>query len=76
MQVHWKASLKPSLLNLRTEIWKVIMGLGGTGKRAGLMCREKREGETKMSGFIREEPLGEGQPSPWAAEFRVLAGRH
>ena len=52
------------------------MGLGGTGKRAGLMCREKREGETKMSGFIREEPLGEGQPSPWAAEFRVLAGRH
>ena len=32
--------------------------------------REKRE-EIKMSGLYREEPLGEGQPSPWAGKFRV-----
>ena len=32
----------------------------------------KREmGKTKMSGLYREEPLGEGQPSPWAGKFRV-----
>ena len=24
-----------------------------------------------MSGLYREEPLGEGQPSPWAGKFRV-----
>ena len=28
-------------------------------------------GVTKMSGLYREEPLGEGQPSPWAGKFRV-----
>jgi hypothetical protein len=27
--------------------------------------------ETKMSGLYREEPLGEGQASPWAGKFRV-----
>ena len=26
---------------------------------------------TKMSGLYREEPLGEGQPSPWAGKFRL-----
>jgi hypothetical protein len=26
---------------------------------------------TKMSGLYREEPLGEGQPSPYAGEFRI-----
>lgn len=31
----------------------------------------KRERVTKMSGFYREEPLGEGRPSPWARKFRV-----
>jgi hypothetical protein len=24
-----------------------------------------------MSGIYKEEPLGEGQPSPWARKFRV-----
>ena len=34
--------------------------------------REKvRGGESKKSGLYREEPLGEGQPSPWAGKFRV-----
>ena len=33
--------------------------------------RERTRGETKMSGLYREEPLGEGQPSPWAGKFRV-----
>ena len=32
---------------------------------------EGGEGGGKLSGFYREEPLGEGQPSPWAAKFRV-----
>ena len=27
-----------------------------------------------MSGLYREEPLGEGQPSVWAGEFRVEGG--
>lgn len=35
--------------------------------------RRKREGEAKMSRFYREEPLGNGQPSPWAGKFRVGA---
>lgn len=26
---------------------------------------------TKVAGFYREEPLWEGQPSPWDEEFKV-----
>lgn len=45
---------------------------GGREREKGCPCREDRsEGETKMSGFYREKPLGEGQPSPWAGKFRV-----
>lgn len=29
---------------------------------------------TKMSGLYWEEPLVEGQPSPWAREFRAEGG--
>jgi hypothetical protein len=48
---------------------------GGREREKGCPCREDRsEGETKMSGFYREKPLGEGQPSPWAGKFRVGAG--
>lgn len=37
------------------------------------MCtqREEEKGDTKMSGLYREEPLREGQPSPWAGKSRV-----
>jgi len=35
------------------------------------MHREEREGETKMFGLVKEEPLGEGQPNTWAGKFRV-----
>jgi hypothetical protein len=31
----------------------------------------ERERERKMFGLYREEPLGEGQPSPWTGKFRV-----
>lgn len=45
---------------------------GGREREKGCPCREDRSGgETKMSGFYREKPLGEGQPSPWAGKFRV-----
>jgi hypothetical protein len=27
-----------------------------------------------MSALYREEPLGEGQPSPWARKFKVGGG--
>jgi hypothetical protein len=40
------------------------------------MQREKRRGETEMFGLYREEPLGEGQPSPWAGKFRVRGRVH
>ena len=51
-------------------------GWGGEGERTkerDSMQRESGEEgrETKMSGLYREEPLGEGQPSPWAGKFRV-----
>jgi hypothetical protein len=32
--------------------------------------REGRRENPKMSGLYRNEPLGEGQPSPWAGKFR------
>ena len=39
------------------------------------MCREGRERESmkeiKMSVLYREEPLEEGQPSPWAGKFKA-----
>lgn len=43
------------------------------------MCRERRGEERrrerpKMSRLYREDPPGEGQPSPWAGKFR-FAGR-
>jgi hypothetical protein len=36
--------------------------------------RGEREGEIKMSGLYREEPLGEGQTISWAGKVRVGAG--
>lgn len=33
-----------------------------------------RERENKTSELYREEPLGEGKPSPWAGKLRVEAG--
>ena len=44
---------------------------GGRGERDREPVREK---ECKMSELYREEPLGEGKPSPWAGKFRVGAG--
>ena len=38
------------------------------GKGGG---RRRRREETKMSGLCSKEPLGEGQPSPWAGKFRA-----
>lgn len=37
--------------------------------RAERKGKKKREGEPKMSGLYREEPLGEGQSSCWAEKF-------
>lgn len=36
--------------------------------------RVKRTSVAKISGLYREDPLGEGQPSPWTEEFRVGGG--
>ena len=59
------------------------MGWGGGGRREREKegaHRERNEEErerekTKMSGLYMEEPLGEGQPSPWAEEFRPVGRR-
>jgi len=55
-------------------------GLNGEGEErqraSPSSCTErgKRQGETKMSGLCREEPLGEGQPRLWVGKFRVGGG--
>jgi hypothetical protein len=46
----------------------------GKGKRESTWTERRKNTETKMSGFYREEPLGEGQPSPWARKVRVGGG--
>lgn len=53
-------------------------GSGGGKRRRekekkGNLHRERRKerGQTKMSALYREEPLGEGQPSLWAGNFRI-----
>lgn len=52
--------------------WEGKERAGGRRRERASTEREGEErGETKMSGLYREEPLGEGQPSPWAGEFRV-----
>ena len=33
--------------------------------------RRRRDTHTRISELYREDPLGEGQPSPWAGKFRV-----
>jgi hypothetical protein len=43
-------------------------GRQGKGERKGCMGRQKKGRETKMSGFYREEPLEEWQPSSWKAQ--------
>ena len=48
------------------ERWEKYAWGGGDSVR-GIKERKK----TKMSGLYREEPLGEGQPSPWAGEVKV-----
>jgi hypothetical protein len=63
------------LLAPRTYDREVTMGSGwGEKERKG--APKEREGRKKkrdlMSILYREEPLGEGQPSPWAGKFRVL----
>lgn len=62
----------------QTELGPVGRG-GGTGERGEPGAAVKRlkvqsGWVTKMFGLYREEPLGEGQSSPWAGEFRVLDG--
>ena len=45
---------------------------GGREREKECICRERRRrNETKMSGLYREEPLGEGQPSHLAGEFKT-----
>ena len=51
-------------------------GRGGKGGKGNLIQqsggqRYKKSQVTNMSGLYREESLEEGQPSPWAGEFRV-----
>jgi hypothetical protein len=43
------------------------------GKRKSMWTERGREGEKELrvSGFYREEPLGEGQPNPWARTLRT-----
>ena len=40
-------------------------------RREGEMWEERKSRKTKMSELHKEEPLGEGQPIPWARNFRV-----
>ena len=51
----------------------------GKGERGTRYSSQEAKGTkggwvTKMSGLYREEPLGEGQPSPCAREFKVGQG--
>jgi len=48
----------------------------GRGRERGTRCTAKKPKVqkvwvTKMSELYTEEPLEEGQPSPWAGEFSV-----
>lgn len=71
MQVYWEAALRlSSSLAPRTEARKVTRGKSGKGEekeRKGTAQRvgegDRRKDGIKMSGFCREEPLGEGQSS-------------
>lgn len=57
-----------------------LVGIGGGEKREGNQVLQpggqkyKKKQVTKMSGLFMEEPLGEGQPSPWVGEFREEGG--
>ena len=49
---------------------------GGQGKGKTIKCayaereeKEKRGRRLKLSGLYREEPLGEGEPSPWSGKL-------
>lgn len=46
----------------------------GRGERGTRVAAARKPKVTKTSGLYREEPLAEGQPSPWAAEFRIKGG--
>lgn len=54
----------------RTRLGKTQWGEMGEGKRKRKGCVWWGVGR-RVSGFYREEPLGEGQPSPWDGMFRV-----
>ena len=65
-QVHWPQGPRPG----KIAMWKG--GEDGKGERKkGHACRERRKEEHKTFGFYREEPLGEGQSSPWAGKFKL-----
>ena len=66
-----------SSLTPRTEAREAAMGKWGWGswRKGASRKKRRREQETKMSGLYREEPLEEGQPSPWAGKFKV-GGRY
>lgn len=50
-----------------------VAGGGGKGEHRKYSSQEdkgtKGEQVIKISGLYREEPLGDGKPSPWAGEF-------
>jgi hypothetical protein len=54
--------------SMSPEVRKEHSGEEGAERR---QTEAQREQVTKRSGFYREEPLGEGQPSPWDGMFRV-----
>ena len=58
--VHWPQGPSPGSLP----------GYGGRGERKSVHT-EREEKRTERPKLYREEPLGEGQPSPWADKFRV-----
>lgn len=67
-QVHWPQEPRPG-----KSPWGDDSVGGGREREKGRVLRERKR-EVKLSGFYREKPLGEGQPSPWAAKL-TFGGR-
>ena len=58
-------------MTLNWATWEDREGKRGEPDTVARRPKVQKGRVTKMSGLYREESLGEGQPSPWAGEFRV-----
>jgi hypothetical protein len=76
MQVYWEAPGQGYSQAPRKEAREFLRrGKEEERERKSMHAERKGEkGETKLSRLHREEPLGEGKPSPWAGKFIVGGG--